>query len=93
MQDLDREKEPFYSIIVKASSQRNWSTPQGQQGSEAHPWDPTEDLTLQEVRIFLDDINDQSPQFTKSEYTAGKRCQGLGWDTKRQRWFREDPTG
>ncbi|XP_064001135.1 cadherin-23 isoform X2 [Pogoniulus pusillus] len=71
LQDLDREKEPFYSIIVKASSQRNWSTPQGQQGSEAHPWDPSEDLTLQEVRIFLDDINDQSPQFTKSEYTAG----------------------
>ncbi|NXN10050.1 CAD23 protein, partial [Indicator maculatus] len=71
LQDLDREKEPFYSIIVKASSQRNWSAPQGQQGSEAHPWDPIGDLTLQEVRIFLDDINDQSPQFTKSEYTAG----------------------
>ncbi|NXP78781.1 CAD23 protein, partial [Ramphastos sulfuratus] len=71
LRDLDREKEPFYSIIVKASSQRNWSPPKGQQGSEAHPWDPIEDLTLQEVRIFLDDINDQSPQFTKSEYTAG----------------------
>ncbi|XP_067995381.1 cadherin-23-like [Melanerpes formicivorus] len=71
LQDLDREKEPSYSIIVKASSQRNWTPPQGQQGSEAHPWDPIGDLTLQEVRIFLDDINDQSPQFTKSEYTAG----------------------
>ncbi|XP_069651909.1 cadherin-23 isoform X2 [Haliaeetus albicilla] len=71
LRDLDREKEPYYSIIVKASSQRNWSPPQGQQAGRAHPWDLSGDLTLQEVRIFLDDINDQSPQFTKSEYTAG----------------------
>ncbi|XP_072726843.1 cadherin-23-like isoform X2 [Ciconia boyciana] len=71
LRDLDREKEPYYSIIVKASSQRNWSPPQGQQAGRAQPWDLSRDLTLQEVRIFLDDINDQSPQFTKSEYTAG----------------------
>lgn len=78
LRDLDREKEPYYSIIVKASSQRNWSPPQGQQAGRAHLWDLSGDLTLQEVRIFLDDINDQSPQFTKSEYTAGKGYQGLG---------------
>ncbi|XP_068545268.1 cadherin-23 isoform X3 [Anas acuta] len=71
LRDLDREKEPFYSLIVKASSQRNWSPPRGQRAGKAQPWDPSTDLTLQEVRIFLDDINDQSPQFTKSEYTAG----------------------
>ncbi|KFP03887.1 Cadherin-23, partial [Calypte anna] len=71
LQDLDREKEPCYSIIVKASSQRNWSPPQGQQTGGDQLWDLSEDLTLQEVRIFLEDINDQSPQFTKSEYTAG----------------------
>uniref|UniRef100_A0A8B9RS20 Cadherin-23 n=1 Tax=Accipiter nisus TaxID=211598 RepID=A0A8B9RS20_9AVES len=71
LRDLDREKEPYYSIIVKASSQRNWSPPRGQQAGRAHLWDLSGDLTLQEVRIFLDDINDQSPQFTKSEYTAG----------------------
>ncbi|NWI63474.1 CAD23 protein, partial [Todus mexicanus] len=71
LRDLDREKEPYYSIIVKASSQRNWSPPRGQRMGRAQPWDLTGDLTLQEVRIFLDDINDQSPQFTKSEYTAG----------------------
>ncbi|KFO85328.1 Cadherin-23, partial [Buceros rhinoceros silvestris] len=71
LQDLDREKEPYYSIIVKASSQRNWSPPRGQRAGRDQPWDLTGDLTLQEVRIFLDDINDQSPQFTKSEYTAG----------------------
>ncbi|KAM6106069.1 LOW QUALITY PROTEIN: cadherin-23 [Pterocles gutturalis] len=70
LRDLDREKEPYYSIIVKASSQRNWS-PRGQQAGRAQTWDLSRDLTLQEVRIFLDDINDQSPQFTKSEYTAG----------------------
>ncbi|XP_015489017.1 cadherin-23 isoform X2 [Parus major] len=71
MRDLDREKEPYHSIIVKASSQRNWAPPRGQQVGRAQLWDLSEDLTLQEVRIFLDDINDQSPQFTKSEYTAG----------------------
>ncbi|NXD82339.1 CAD23 protein, partial [Halcyon senegalensis] len=71
LRDLDREKEPYYSIIVKASSQRNWSPSRGQWAGRAQPWDINGDLTLQEVRIFLDDINDQSPQFTKSEYTAG----------------------
>ncbi|XP_014114745.1 PREDICTED: cadherin-23 [Pseudopodoces humilis] len=71
MRDLDREKEPYHSIIVKASSQRNWAPPRGQRAGRAQLWDLSEDLTLQEVRIFLDDINDQSPQFTKSEYTAG----------------------
>ncbi|XP_021256319.1 cadherin-23 isoform X6 [Numida meleagris] len=71
LRDLDREKEPYYSIIVKASSQRNWSLPRGQRSGRVQPWDLSTDLTLQEVRIFLDDINDQSPQFTKSEYTAG----------------------
>ncbi|XP_054144389.1 cadherin-23 [Melozone crissalis] len=71
LRDLDREKEPYHSIIVKASSQRNWAPPRGQQAARAQFWDLSEDLTLQEVRIFLDDINDQAPQFTKSEYTAG----------------------
>lgn len=78
LRDLDREKEPYHSIIVKASSQRNWSPPREQRAGRAQFWDLSGDLTLQEVRIFLDDINDQSPQFTKSEYTAGKGCQGLG---------------
>ncbi|NWU98686.1 CAD23 protein, partial [Upupa epops] len=68
LQDLDREKESCYSIIVKASSQKNWSP--SQEGRD-QPWDFIKDLTLQEVRILLDDINDQSPQFTKPEYTAG----------------------
>ncbi|OWK56059.1 Cadherin-23 [Lonchura striata] len=71
LRDLDREKEPYHSIIVKASSQRNWAPPRGQRAARTQFWDLSEDLTLQEVRIFLDDINDQSPQFTKSEYTAG----------------------
>lgn len=33
--------------------------------------DPSRDPTLQEVRIYLEDINDQPPRFTKLEYTAG----------------------
>ncbi|XP_048060461.1 cadherin-23 isoform X2 [Megalobrama amblycephala] len=69
--DLDREEIPVYSIIVKASSNRNWSPPKGQRSQRAQVLDPSRDPTLQEVRIFLEDINDQSPRFTKMEYTAG----------------------
>uniref|UniRef100_A0A672MPM9 Cadherin-23 n=1 Tax=Sinocyclocheilus grahami TaxID=75366 RepID=A0A672MPM9_SINGR len=69
--DLDREEIPVYSIIVKASSNRNWSPPRGQRSQRAQVLDPSRDPTLQEVRIFLEDINDQSPRFTKMEYTAG----------------------
>lgn len=92
LRDLDREKEPYHSIIVKASSQRNWAPPRGQRATTAQFWDLSEDLTLQEVRIFLDDINDQAPQFTKSEYTAGKRCQGLGGHLEPQ-ITQENPAG
>ncbi|XP_042313490.1 cadherin-23 isoform X2 [Sceloporus undulatus] len=71
MRDLDREKEAFYSIIVKASSNRNWTPPQGRRAARLQAMDLSTDTTLQEVRIFLDDINDQPPRFIKSEYTAG----------------------
>ncbi|XP_072881460.1 cadherin-23 [Hemitrygon akajei] len=67
LNDLDRETNPFYTIIIKASSNRNWKP--SRQRSQV--FDPSSDLTLQEVRIFLGDINDQPPIFTKSEYTAG----------------------
>uniref|UniRef100_UPI00398F0386 cadherin-23 n=1 Tax=Pristiophorus japonicus TaxID=55135 RepID=UPI00398F0386 len=67
LNDLDRETDPFYTIIVKASSNRNWRPPR----RHSRVFDPSIDLTLQEVRIFLGDINDQPPRFTKSEYTAG----------------------
>ncbi|XP_078284733.1 cadherin-23 [Rhinoraja longicauda] len=65
--DLDRETDPFYTIIVKASSNRNWRSSR----QKGRVFDPSTDLTLQEVRIILGDINDQPPIFTKSEYTAG----------------------
>uniref|UniRef100_UPI003AAE43FE cadherin-23 isoform X1 n=1 Tax=Centroberyx gerrardi TaxID=166262 RepID=UPI003AAE43FE len=69
--NLDREETPVYSIIVKASSNRNWTVPRGHRASRARALDPTRDPTLQEVRIYLEDIDDQSPRFTKLEYTAG----------------------
>ncbi|XP_072533494.1 cadherin-23 [Salminus brasiliensis] len=69
--DLDREDIPVYSIIVKASSNRNWSPPRGQRSQRNRALDPSRDPTLQEVRIYLEDINDQPPRFTKLEYTAG----------------------
>ncbi|XP_051506956.1 cadherin-23-like isoform X2 [Myxocyprinus asiaticus] len=69
--ELDREYIPLYSIIVKASSNRNWSPPRGQRSQRIKLLDPSRDPTLQEVRIFLDDINDQPPRFTKPEYTSG----------------------
>ncbi|KAM9133337.1 cadherin-23 isoform 2-T2 [Pangshura tecta] len=71
LRDLDRETEPYYSIIVKASSNRNWTPPRGHRAARIQALDPSTDTTLQEVRIFLDDINDQPPRFSKSEYTAG----------------------
>ncbi|KAG6937290.1 cadherin related 23 [Chelydra serpentina] len=71
LRDLDRETEPYYSIIVKASSNRNWTPPRGHRAARIQTLDPSTDTTLQEVRIFLDDINDQPPRFSKSEYTAG----------------------
>nr|XP_014343935.1 PREDICTED: cadherin-23 [Latimeria chalumnae] len=74
MKDLDRESNPFYSIIVKASSNSSWAPPSDWQSSRAQIIDPSTDPTLQEVRIFLDDINDQPPRFTKSEYTAAVIC-------------------
>ncbi|KAM3862738.1 cadherin-23 [Diretmus argenteus] len=69
--DLDREETPVYSIIVKASSNRNWTASRGQRASRTRALDLARDPTLQEVRIYLEDINDQSPRFTKEEYTAG----------------------
>lgn len=71
--DLNREEIPMYSIIVKASSNRSWTLLRSQRSQRAQILDPSRDPTLQEVRIFLEDINDQSPRFTKLEYTAGNR--------------------
>ncbi|XP_075389513.1 cadherin-23 isoform X2 [Tenrec ecaudatus] len=67
LRDLDREREAAFSFIVKASSNRSWTPPRG----PSPALDPLTDLTLQEVRVVLEDINDQPPRFTKSEYTAG----------------------
>uniref|UniRef100_A0A8C5W6C9 Cadherin-23 n=1 Tax=Leptobrachium leishanense TaxID=445787 RepID=A0A8C5W6C9_9ANUR len=69
LQNLDREKEPYYTVIVKASSNKNWKPLRSLRASQIY--DPSVDSTLQEVRIYLEDINDQPPRFTKSEYTAG----------------------
>uniref|UniRef100_A0A8C0XQH5 Cadherin-23 n=1 Tax=Castor canadensis TaxID=51338 RepID=A0A8C0XQH5_CASCN len=67
LQDLDRERETIFSFIVKASSNRSWTPPRG----PSPALDLVADLTLQEVRVVLEDINDQPPRFTKAEYTAG----------------------
>uniref|UniRef100_A0A8C4R7S3 Cadherin-related 23 n=1 Tax=Eptatretus burgeri TaxID=7764 RepID=A0A8C4R7S3_EPTBU len=66
LHDLDREKQPFISVLVKASSNPAWQ-PRFQVG----PWETVSDASLQELRIFLEDINDQWPRFVKDEYTAG----------------------
>ncbi|XP_076773283.1 cadherin-23 isoform X1 [Arvicanthis niloticus] len=67
LKDLDRETEAIFSFIVKASSNRSWTPPRG----PSPALDLLTDLTLQEVRVVLEDINDQPPRFTKAEYTAG----------------------
>ncbi|KAM8924599.1 cadherin-23 [Pelodytes ibericus] len=71
LQNLDREIEPYYSIIVKASSNKNWSSQKSLRASRIQTYNPSTDSTLQEVRIYLEDINDQPPRFTKYDYTAG----------------------
>ncbi|XP_054989179.1 cadherin-23 isoform X3 [Sorex araneus] len=67
LRDLDREQEAVFSFIVKASSNRSWTPPRG----PFPALDLVADLSLQEVRVVLEDINDQPPRFTKAEYTAG----------------------
>nr|XP_010337587.2 cadherin-23-like isoform X2 [Saimiri boliviensis boliviensis] len=67
LRDLDREREAVFSFIVKASSNRSWTPARG----PSPALDLVADLTLQEVRVVLEDINDQPPRFTKAEYTAG----------------------
>uniref|UniRef100_A0A3B3CED5 Cadherin-23 n=1 Tax=Oryzias melastigma TaxID=30732 RepID=A0A3B3CED5_ORYME len=71
LKELDREVTPFYSIIIKASSNRSWTPPKGQRSSGTKALDPALDPSLLAVRIELEDINDQTPRFTKAEYTAG----------------------
>ncbi|XP_031734609.1 cadherin-23 isoform X2 [Anarrhichthys ocellatus] len=71
LKDLDREEIPVYSIIIKASSNRSWTPPRGQRAARAKALDPASDPSLLEVRIDLEDINDQKPRFIKAEYTAG----------------------
>lgn len=70
--DLDREETPVYSIIIKASSNKSWTPPRAQRAARTRALDPSLDPSLLEVRIELEDINDQTPRFTKMEYTAGE---------------------
>ncbi|XP_008428317.1 cadherin-23 isoform X2 [Poecilia reticulata] len=71
LKDLDREEIPAYSIIIKASSNRSWTPPKGQRSLQARALNPALDPSLLEIRIELEDINDQTPRFAKTEYTAG----------------------
>ncbi|XP_047207566.1 cadherin-23-like isoform X2 [Girardinichthys multiradiatus] len=71
LKDLDREEIPAYSIIIKASSNRSWTPSKGQRSLRAKVLDPALDPSLLAVRIELEDINDQTPRFSKAEYTAG----------------------
>ncbi|KAM9327300.1 cadherin-23 [Gastrophryne carolinensis] len=71
LKNLDRETDPYFAIIVKASSNKTWLPPKSRRAASRQVFDPSTDSSLQEVRIYLEDINDQPPRFTKTEYTAG----------------------
>ncbi|KAG7268019.1 hypothetical protein CRUP_021200 [Coryphaenoides rupestris] len=69
--DLDRERDSRVHHHRQGLQQQELDAGPGPEGSWARALDPGRDPTLQEVNIYLEDINDQSPRFLKKEYTAG----------------------
>ncbi|KAK2098019.1 Cadherin-23, partial [Saguinus oedipus] len=63
--DTDWEREAVFSFIVKTSSNRSWTPPRG----PSVALDLVADLTLQEMHVVLEDINDQPSHF-RTEYAA-----------------------
>ncbi|XP_017710006.1 PREDICTED: cadherin-23 [Rhinopithecus bieti] len=72
LRDLDREREAIFSFIVKASSNRSWTPPRG----PSPTLDLVADLTLQEVHVVLEDINDQCDRHALPKAEGGHRRQG-----------------
>ena len=76
LQVLDTEDQLDYYLIIKASSDVNYTTPlviqsQDLDGGLAE-FDPITDTSLLEVVITVTDDNDNPPVFTNNLYTGGK---------------------
>ena len=65
---LDREKKSKYELIVKATEeclrQPNWLS------SSSIPFDGNDDSLLK-VTIYINDVNDNPPKFTRAMFTGG----------------------
>ncbi|XP_078716087.1 cadherin-23 [Lampetra fluviatilis] len=69
---------PNWNPAVAARARQALASPFQAQAAQAAQavttgpeFDPSKDRTLREVRVYLEDINDQWPVFTNHEYTAG----------------------
>ena len=71
-QILNREEQPTYTLIIKASSNETYLPSE----VDASAFDPGTDPTLKEVVITVTDQNDNPPYFPR-EFTAGKMLERI----------------
>lgn len=62
--ELDREKKSVYKLIIRATDDC-FSIP-----AQILAFDPYDD-TLLHLEVVVDDVNDNSPKFTKKVFTGG----------------------
>ena len=61
---LDRETAPVHTLVVKATEECH------QRPADVPTFDPSDDSLL-ELVVRVNDLNDNSPQFTQSVFTGG----------------------
>ena len=61
---LDRETAPVHTLVVKATEECH------QRPAEVSTFDPSDDSLL-ELVVRVNDLNDNSPEFTQSVFTGG----------------------
>ncbi|XP_070544684.1 uncharacterized protein [Ptychodera flava] len=59
-EQLDREEKHLYELVVKADDDENWS------GPTSTPSGSYNDTTLNLVKVYIDDVNDNPPRFCQN---------------------------